>query len=413
MPAPLVSVITPSYNQAHFIRATIESILAQDYPNIEYIIMDGGSNDGTAEVVREYSSRVTWISGRDRGQSDAINKGFRMARGEIVSWLNSDDIILPGAVSKAVQRLEADPELGAVYGEGYQMDIDGRFTCRFPWTEPFNLWKLVHVLDYILQQTVYFRKSALAEVNYLNEALHWGMDWDLLIRIGQRYPIGYIPEFMGAIREYDTAKSFSGGRRRFNELMQIVRTHSGKKYPAAYLFYGLSTYDRVLNEAIQARTPGALQRVSHVVQRLIAHTCAWGVRRVYRNAQGWYTDGWAGPRVHYMLPPTNGSGIDISGTLPRIGRKLPKQTVQVSANGHQIGRFSFGPGDFSFHAQLPEDLHNEAIELVLEAAHSFVPGRIGADLDLRKLAYILSAVSPAPRSQERYSRASALGTTPA
>src|SRR5215472_10088507 len=102
MPAPLVTVVTPSFNQACFIRATIESVLSQDYPNLEYIIMDGGSTDGTADIVREYASRVTWISERDRGQSDAINKGFRMARGEIVSWLNSDDIILPAAISKAV-----------------------------------------------------------------------------------------------------------------------------------------------------------------------------------------------------------------------------------------------------------------------------------------------------------------------
>ena len=102
MKSPLVTVVTPSYNQGRFIRATIESVLSQDYPNLEYIIMDGGSTDETAAVVNDYASRLTWISEKDRGQSHAINKGFRMAKGEIVSWLNSDDYI------RSVQPLEAD-----------------------------------------------------------------------------------------------------------------------------------------------------------------------------------------------------------------------------------------------------------------------------------------------------------------
>src|SRR5260370_6004561 len=119
---PLVTIVTPSYNQGRFIRATIESVLSQDHPAIEYIIMDGGSTDNPAAVVKEYSSRVKWISERDRGQSDAINKGFRAAKGEIVSWLNSDDFILPGAVSLAVRAFEGRPQAMGVYGEGYLID---------------------------------------------------------------------------------------------------------------------------------------------------------------------------------------------------------------------------------------------------------------------------------------------------
>src|SRR5258706_10560429 len=99
MQGPLVTVVTPSLNQGHFIRATIESVLSQDYPHLEYIIMDGGSTDETAAVAAEYGTRLKWISEKDRGQSHAINKGFRMAKGDIVSWLNSDDLILPGAVA--------------------------------------------------------------------------------------------------------------------------------------------------------------------------------------------------------------------------------------------------------------------------------------------------------------------------
>ena len=98
MPNPLVTVVTPSYSQGQFIRATIESVLSQDYPHIEYIIMDGGSTDETASVVKDYASRLTFISEKDRGQSHAINKGFLMARGSILGWLNSDDLYLPGCI---------------------------------------------------------------------------------------------------------------------------------------------------------------------------------------------------------------------------------------------------------------------------------------------------------------------------
>src|SRR5947209_8247056 len=120
MDTPLVTVVTPSLNQGQFIRATIESVLSQDYPNFEYIIMDAGSTDETAAVVKDYASRLTFISEKDRGQSHAINKGFRMARGEVLSWLNSDDTFLPGSIRTAVTGFLRNPAAGAVYGEGYQ-----------------------------------------------------------------------------------------------------------------------------------------------------------------------------------------------------------------------------------------------------------------------------------------------------
>src|SRR3981081_4557960 len=111
---PLVTVVTPAYNQGRFIAATIESVLSQDYPNVEYLIIDGASTDETAAVVKRYEDRLTFVSEPDRGQSDAINKGFRRARGRYVAWLNSDDIFLPGAITQAVAALRAHPDAGGV-----------------------------------------------------------------------------------------------------------------------------------------------------------------------------------------------------------------------------------------------------------------------------------------------------------
>jgi len=124
---PLVSIVTPSYNQAQFIEATIQSVLSQDYPKIEYIIMDGGSKDGSVEIIHRYAGRLAWwVSERDRGQTDAINKGFAHANGEILAWLNSDDIYHPGAISEAVAHLTAHPETGMVYGDAALIDDQGR-----------------------------------------------------------------------------------------------------------------------------------------------------------------------------------------------------------------------------------------------------------------------------------------------
>ncbi|MGA1997178.1 MAG: glycosyltransferase family 2 protein, partial [Bryobacteraceae bacterium] len=187
MSQPLVTIVTPSLNQGEFIRATIESVLAQDYPRIEYLIMDGGSTDQTASVAAEYSTRLTWISETDRGQSHAINKGFLRARGDIVAWLNSDDLLLPGAVAAAVAQFQQAGPAGAVYGEGYLMDRSGLSRRRFPATERFNLWKLTYLSDYILQPAAFFRRPALEEVGWLDESLHYAMDWDLLIRLGKKF----------------------------------------------------------------------------------------------------------------------------------------------------------------------------------------------------------------------------------
>jgi hypothetical protein len=244
-----------------------------------------------------------------------------MATGEIVSWLNSDDLILPGAVSTAVKTLESDAGIMAVYGEGYLIDATGKVTRRFPATEPFNLWKLVYVLDYILQQTVYFRKSVFGEVGYLDENLHWGLDWDILIRIGQRYPLRYIPEYMGCLREYREAKSFSGGTRRFRELAQIMRRHGRLRYPPGYTYYGLGTYGRIVSETIERLTPRFLEGRSAQLQKLLARGAGYWIDRTNREAQGWYSDGWAGVEMKYMLPAGEGS-IRIRGRLPELSPLL-------------------------------------------------------------------------------------------
>jgi glycosyltransferase involved in cell wall biosynthesis len=377
MKQPLVTIVTPSYNQGPFIRATIESVLAQDYPNIEYIIMDGGSHDETAAIAKEYAGKLVFISEKDRGQSHAINKGFRMARGQIVSWLNSDDVILPGAVTRAVQAFERNPAAGAVYGEGYLIDADGKVTARFPATEPFNLWKLIYLSDYILQQTVYIRRAVLDDVGFLDEQLHWGLDWDLFIRIGKKYHMEYIPHMMGCLREYLEAKTFAGGHKRFRELAGIMRRHGTSRYPPGYFVYGLDTYQNLVNRYV----PSARAR-----RRITQTTHRW-INRILNESQGFFSDGWATCRLRYMLPPGSGK-LRICGHLPEV-RQLEGQTLSVLYDGHELMRQEIPFGDFDLTTDHTSPTSPAPPNIEIRAAKFVNPAKCGLGDDNRKLAYQL------------------------
>ena len=311
MSNPLVTIVTPSFNQGHFIRATIESVLSQGYPNVEYVIMDGGSTDSTAAVASEYSSRLTFISEKDRGQTHAINKGFQAAKGSSVAGC------------------AAHPRVGAIYGEGFQIDYDGNVRQQFPFTEPFNLWKLTFVLDYILQQSVFFRRDCVEAVGWADESLHFGMDWDLLVRLGKRYGLAYVPETFGCLREYEAAKSFAGGQKRFRELAALLEKQSGQKRPPGWWFYGLDTYDKVWSTRIRRCLPGPLG--AYVAKRFV-HACRAKIDDVYLRSQGLYSDQWVAPRLHWMLPQYARSAV-IRGTLPGWAAPLQDQELRIYVDG--------------------------------------------------------------------------------
>ena len=351
--------------------------------------MDGGSTDETASVAKDYGSRLTFISEKDRGQSHAINKGFQMAHGTILAWLNSDDLYLPGTVRKAVTAFKQTPAAGAIYGEGYLIDREGNTTSRFPCTEPFNLWKLVHLSDYILQQTVYFRKDVLDQVGYLDEDLHYTMDWDILVRIGMRYPLMYIPEYMGCLREYPEAKSFAGGIRRANEIRGLLQRHTGRRISPGYVVYGLETYQKVWCDQI-GRACGPMKPVANKLQSAVRLAAGTVIGRTIRHSQGVYSDGWAGRVMHYMLPP-GGDTFALEGSLPQWPR-FAGQTLRIEANGRWIADLEVPYGDFQLHVEIPPELRGQLLRLTIRASKSFMPGRFTIRGDRRRLAYLLKAI---------------------
>ncbi len=274
---PLISIITPSYNQGKFIRNTIESVLNQKYPYIEYIIIDGGSSDNTLEIIKEYGDKIKWISEKDNGQSDAIHKGFSMAQGDIIGWLNSDDIYLERSIERVVNYFSSHPESGLVYGEGYLIDEFGKIKGKFLATQDFDEWALVHVWDYIMQPSAFFKRDVYFQVEGLDTSLNWCMDWDLWIRISKHYHVGYLNEFLACSREYEDTKTNTGGISRFFEIVKIMRKYGQHYYPPGFFLYGSSTLITITNHYPIINK--IIEVFAYCIQRFVfRHLSFWRVR---------------------------------------------------------------------------------------------------------------------------------------
>jgi glycosyltransferase involved in cell wall biosynthesis len=226
----LVSIITPSCNQGKYIDETIRSVLGQTYGNVEYIVIDGASTDGTVEVLKRYDGQIRWISEKDRGQADAVNKGFAMASGDILGWLNSDDTYAPDAVSRAARCFADNPDVVMVYGDAEHIDAAGRVINRYP-SEPFILNRLSKCC-FISQPSVFIRKKVFDEVGPLDTALQTAMDYDYWCRIGKRYGEKRIAYLKGQIlaksRLYNENKTVAMRKIVYRESMRIQRKYFGR-----------------------------------------------------------------------------------------------------------------------------------------------------------------------------------------
>jgi len=248
---PLVTIVTPSYNQAQFLPATIESVLGQNYPNIEYIIIDGGSDDGSLEVIQQYAHHLSfWISQPDQGQSDAINKGLNHAHGEVLAYLNSDDTLEPKAVAEAVVFLQDHPEVGMVYGDANFIDQHGRVIGRFPAAQT-NYRRLRRGYVHIPQAAAFWRADLYHQVGPLDTSLFFAMDYDLWRRLARITTLHYRPGVWANFRLHADAKTIAADDRCWPEMIRIHRRDGGStlslimvKYILRKLFAPLVTWRR-------------------------------------------------------------------------------------------------------------------------------------------------------------------------
>lgn len=233
----LVSIITPSYNQARYLEETMRSVLEQDYPHIEYIVVDGGSTDGSREIIQKYADRLAWwVSEKDRGQTDAINKGFARARGEVLAWLNSDDTYQPGAIREAVEFLRQNPQVGLVYGDANYIDEHGRVIGRFPAAQT-DYRRLRQGYVHIPQQSAFFRADLWRKVGPLDDSFYFAMDYDLWVRLAREAPIVYLPRVWANFRLHSDAKTIAADDRCWPEMLRVHYRDGGSPFSMIVLKY--------------------------------------------------------------------------------------------------------------------------------------------------------------------------------
>lgn len=224
-----ISVITPSFNQAAYLEKTIQSVLDQNHSNLEYIIIDGGSVDGSVDIIRKYEKNLAyWVSEKDKGQSDAINKGFRKATGDIVGWINSDDYLAPGMLQRIDKEFAKDENIGIVYGDVQFIDENDDY-LRLYKVPKISYEGLLRGSPDIAQPGSFYRADALKKTGLLDETLRYVMDYDLWLRLGKVAKIQYVPGVLAYFRIHTVSKTKSEGFAFPVEILQVKERHGIKK----------------------------------------------------------------------------------------------------------------------------------------------------------------------------------------
>jgi glycosyltransferase involved in cell wall biosynthesis len=248
----LISLVTPSLNQGRFIRETIESVLSQEYPALDYFVQDGGSTDETLDVLKSYAGRVPYVSEKDRGQADAINRGLRLSRGEVLGYLNSDDVLRPGALHAVGEAFAANPDLLFVWGRAAYIDADGKSVSPYL-VRPEALERLADSC-FIAQPAAFFRRKVWNEVGEFDETLHHTMDYDYWLRIAGRYGPScglFLDWELAGARLHENAKTVAGWDRALGEIFDLVKRRTGY----VSLWWCVAKWDHKLDGRSQATDP--------------------------------------------------------------------------------------------------------------------------------------------------------------
>ena len=229
---PKITVVTPSYNQGPFLEQTILSVLGQLYGNLEYIVIDGGSTDESVDILRRYEPQLTyWVSEKDNGQAQALNKGFARATGDILCWLNSDDFLLPGALQTAVRHLQ---DADFIYGNCLSFSDKGsRSIVNRP---PAHDHEHLALVDYIVQPSTFWRRTLWEKTGTLNESYHYAFDWEWFLRADRLGRMAKADFIFSAYRFHDAHKSSHGGQKRAQEIVAVAHSHGGEDAARHYDF---------------------------------------------------------------------------------------------------------------------------------------------------------------------------------
>jgi glycosyltransferase involved in cell wall biosynthesis len=230
---PKISIITPSFNQGKYIKRTIESVLTQQVPGVEHLVFDAGSGDETLEVLRSFDDSVYWVSETDKGQADAVNKGLRAAKGEIIGWLNSDDIYYPDAFRVVLDFFKKNPEVDILYGLADHID-DSDNVIEPYYTEAWNYERLKEIC-FICQPAVFFRKSIIDSFGLLDKDLRYCMDYEYWLRIGREKPFYFLKQKLAGSRLYQNTKTLGSAAAVHEEILKMFKNKFGK-IPSKWIY---------------------------------------------------------------------------------------------------------------------------------------------------------------------------------
>ena len=235
-PAPLISLVTPSLNQGRFLGRAIESVLAQRYPRLQYFVIDGGSRDESVGVLGSYAGRIEWVSEPDRGQAHAINKGLARAGGEILGYLNSDDMLLPGALQRVARHFAEHPDCDLVYGDADYIDEADRVTGRYR-TAPYSFERLMQDCM-VCQPAAFWRRRIAEKVGPFDETLHYALDYDYWLRIARAGGrIEHLPERLACSRRHPATKTATARAEIHREIWRVCWSNAGYVHPNFFLGY--------------------------------------------------------------------------------------------------------------------------------------------------------------------------------
>jgi glycosyltransferase involved in cell wall biosynthesis len=220
------AIVTPTFNQSRFLAETIKSVLAQEYPGLSYVVQDGGSSDGAVDVLKSFGDRLNWRSEPDSGQTNAINRGFTVVQGDIMAYLNGDDLLLPGSIAYAAAAFEKHPDIDVVYGHRVVINADGDEIAR--WVLPPHDPIAIKWADYIPQETMFWRRRVWEALGGLDESFHFAMDWDFILRAHQAgFKFARLPRFLGCFRVHAQQKTSAEGDVGLAESQRLRLQHLG------------------------------------------------------------------------------------------------------------------------------------------------------------------------------------------
>jgi len=236
-----IAIVTPSFNQARYLKATIDSVLGQNYPHLAYFVQDGASSDGSVEVLKSYGERLRWRSEADTGQGNAINRGFAHVDGEIMAYLNSDDILLPGTLAYVSRTFIAQPDVDVVYGHRIYVDQDGREIGRC--VLPPHDSEALKWADYLPQETLFWRRRVWDKVGPINDGLQYALDWDFILRAqAAGFIFKRVPRFLGCFRVHDEQKTSANVHVGLAEMNKLRRIHLGREPGPAEIGLAIRAY---------------------------------------------------------------------------------------------------------------------------------------------------------------------------